>query len=114
MDNITKVKVNDTTYGIVAGGSATVSLLKDNWADNTESGGVGTYTQTVSIDGINATISCVVDINIDNTTDIDSKYNLWSNIYNVKSVNISGQQSGGLKFYSKIKLNSDILVNVKW
>lgn len=122
MADIVKVRVDDITYGILAsgggssGGFATVTLSKNNWEDNVEPGGAGTYTQTVTVEGINSTTSCVIGIDVDDVViaDIDNKYSLWSNIYNARSVSISGQESGGIKFYSKIRLDSDIKVNVKW
>ena len=110
MDNIIKVKVGDNTYGIMAGGSAIITLSNVGWTFDPTSGG---YIQTVDVKGINATTTCVLDINVNKIENVSQAYAQWSNVFNAVTIN-KDDNTGQIIFYAKEPLTENLSILVKW
>lgn len=112
MDNIIKVKVNGIDYGIASGGSEEKTLLADNWSQNLDPE-IGGFTQEILVEGIDKNTSCVLDINVTTTRNIDAMYEQWSKIFNAVTANADGD-NGKIIFYAKEKPTIDLNINIKW
>ena len=112
MDNIIKVKVDGIDYGIAGGGSKDLTLLADNWSQNLDPE-IGGFTQEILVECIDKNTSCVLDVNVTTTRNIDAMYEQWSKIFNAVTANADSGK-GKIIFYAEEKPTIDLNIIAKW